>query len=307
MAATELAREPLRQSVRAKKRVWSGKRRRIAVRLVLYVAIIGGVVLFAFPFFWMVGSSLKSAQEIFQIPPRIIPSAFSWSNYRIALERFDFFGGLANTMIIVAGVEIGRLLSVPIAAYAFARIDFPFRRSLFILLLATMMLPYYVTLVPQFILFKDLHWLNSFLPLIVPSFFGGGGAFFIFLLRQFYQSLPREYDDAAMIDGCGHFKVFWRIILPQSKPALVVLAIFTFTTEWNDFFGPLIYLTDPSKQTLAVKFETWVSALTAPGVTREPFSHVLAIAVLITVVPVGLFFLFQRYFLRGLVVTGIIG
>ncbi len=281
------------------------RRRRWPVRLALHFVVVLGAVLFLFPFLWMLASSLKPDTEIFLIPPRLLPSAFAWSNYKIALERFDFFGGLANTMIIVVGVEIGRLLSVPMAAYAFARINFPFRRVLFILVLATMMLPYYATLIPQFIIFRDLHWINTFLPLIVPSFLGGGGgAFFLFLLRQFYLGLPREYDEAAMIDGCGYFKTFWHIILPQSKPALIVMIIFTFTTEWNDFFGPLIYLS--SRQTVAVKFAIWVANATGEnGTVPEPFSHILAISVILTAVPVVLFFCTQRYFLRGLTVAGI--
>jgi multiple sugar transport system permease protein len=290
----------------ADKTLWGRARvRRLSGRLILHLIVIMGALLFVFPFLWMILTSLKPEKEIFLIPPTLWPSSFDWGNYKEALERFDFIGGLVNTMIIAGGVEVGRILSVPIAAYAFARLNFPFRRILFGLVLATMMLPYYVTLVPQFIIFRDLHWLNTFLPLIVPSFFGVGGAFFIFMLRQFYLGMPSEYDDAAMIDGCGYFGVFWHIILPQSKPALAVLAIFTFTTEWNDFFGPLIYLTDANKQTLALKLQSWVASQTAPGVVPEPFSHILAVSVVVTLIPVGLFFFTQRYFLQGLVVSGL--
>ena len=271
-------------------------------RLILHIIIIVGALLFAFPFVWMIGKSLTPDKELFLLPSKIWPSSLDWANYKVALEQFDFLGGIANTMIIVVGVEIGRLLSIPLAAYTFARINFPFRRTLFALVLMTMMLPYYVTLIPQFIIFRDLHWLNTFLPLIVPSFFGVGGAFFIFMLRQFYLGMPRDCDDAATIDGCGHFGVFWYIILPQSKPALAVLAIFTFTTEWNDFFGPLIYLSSSDKQTLAVKLQAWVASQTAPGVVPEPFSHILAISVVVTLIPVALFFCTQRYFLQGLVI-----
>jgi ABC-type glycerol-3-phosphate transport system permease component len=230
-----------------------------------------------------------------------------FSNYPQALANFPFLQTGLNTMIIVLGVEIGRLLSASLAAYAFARVRIPWRRAFFILVLSTMMLPYHVTLIPQYILFRDLGWLNSFKPLIVPSFFGGG-AFFIFLLRQFFMTIPKEYDDAARIDGCGTLGIYWRIILPLSKPALGTVAIFTFMGEWNDFFAPLIYLNTPDKWTLALAIKTWeLTQQSGLGYKPQPYNHIMAIATLITLVPMVMFFFTQRYFVQGVVVSGIKG
>lgn len=280
--------------------------RKASGRTVVYVLLIAGGVLFAIPFFWMISTSLKPETEVFDYPPRWLPSVLQWANYPEALLRFPFARSLSNTMTIIIGVEIGRLVSVPLAAYAFARIRFPLRGPLFIVVLASMMLPYYATLIPQFLVFRKLGWLDSFLPLIVPAFFGVGGAFFIFMFRQFYLSIPKEYDEAAMIDGCGYFRIFWHIILPQSKPALAAMAIFTFMWEWNDYFGPLIYLTDPNNYTLALTFKIWeVTQQTGLGYEPQPFNRIMAIATLITSVPILIFFFGQKYFLRGIVVSGV--
>jgi multiple sugar transport system permease protein len=261
--------------------------------------------LFALPFYWMVATSLKPQDEVLAVPPSWFPSTLVWSNYSNALSEFPFVRGVVNTTIIVILVELGRLFSVPLAAYAFARLEFRGRNVLFFLVLATMMLPVYVILVPQYLIFRDLGWLDSILPLVVPAFFGVGGAFFIFLLRQFYMSIPREYDDAAMLDGCGRLRIFWYIILPLSKPALATMAIFTFLETWNDFLAPLIYLDSPEKYTLALYFQRWANVPT--GVAPQPFSEIMAAAMVICLVPIVIFFLGQRYFLRGLVVSGVQG
>lgn len=284
------------------------RRRRAGRRALIYAMLLVGAVVFAFPFYWLVSTSLKPTGEVLLFPPTWFPWPLQWVNYEHALAAFPFLRGLGNTMIILVAVEIGRLLTVPIAAYAFARLRFPLRNFLFIVVLCTMMLPYYVTLIPQYLIFRDLGWLNTFLPLTVPSFFGVGAAFFIFMMRQFYLSIPKEYDDAAMVDGCGRLRVFWHIILPQSKPALAAMAIFTFVEQWNDYFGPLIYLTDSSKYTLALSFQAWqITQQTGLGYKPHPFNEIMSVATLITLVPVLVFFLTQRYYLRGLTVSGIQG
>ncbi|MEM7132258.1 MAG: carbohydrate ABC transporter permease [Chloroflexota bacterium] len=174
--------------------------------------------------------------------------------YVEALVRFPFFLALQNTLIITISVISGRLLSASLAAFAFARMRFRWRDPLFILVLATMMIPYHVTLIPTYILFNKLGWSDSFLPLIVPNFLGLG-AFYIFLLRQFFLSIPREMDDAARIDGCSTLGIYWRIVLPLSKPALATVSIFTFLEQWNDFLAPIIYLNSPQKHTLAIAMQ----------------------------------------------------
>jgi multiple sugar transport system permease protein len=281
--------------------------RRGLKRVLLYTFLVGGAVIFAFPFYWLVSTSLKPEQDVLRFPPDWIPNSLEWRNYPDALSRFPFLRGLANTLTIVIAVEVGRFISIPIAAYAFSRLRFPGRNIFFFVVLGTMMLPYHVTLIPQYLIFRDLGWLNTFLPLTVPSFFGVNSAFFIFMMRQFYLSIPKEYDDAAMLDGCGYFGVFWHIILPQSKPALAAMAILTFTEQWNDYYGPLIYLSDPDKYTLALNLQGWQRTDAGGGFLDVPYNQIMAVASLITFVPVAVFFCTQRYFLRGLTISGVQG
>lgn len=283
--------------------LWS----RLSSQLLLYLVVIVGAIVFAFPLVWLLGTSLKPESDVFLFPPNLIPHQFVWGNYPDALVLFPFLQGFTNTMIIVTGVEVGRLLSATLAAFAFARIRFPFRNTLFILVLCTMLLPYHVTLIPQFLIFRDIGWLNSFLPLTVPAFFGGG-AFYIFLLRQFFLGIPKEYDDAAEIDGCSPLGTYWRIILPLSKPALGAVAIFTFMGEWNDYFGPLIYLNRPENYTLALSFKIWeLTQQSGLGYKPQPYNRIMAVATLITLIPMAVFFFTQRYFIQGVVISGLKG
>jgi len=289
-------------------RARSGIRWAYLIRQVLrYLAVIVGAIIFAFPLVWLVGTSLKPESDVFVFPPNLIPREFHWENYPEALVRFPFAQGFKNTMIIVFGVAVGRLFSATLAAYAFARMRFAFRNQLFILVLSTMMLPYHVTLIPQFLIFRDIGWLNTFYPLTIPAFFGGG-AFYIFLLRQFFLGLPKEYDDAAEIDGCSPLGTYWRIILPLSKPVLGTVAIFTFMGEWNDYFGPLIYLSRSENYTLALQFKIWeLTQQSGLGYQPQPFNRIMAVATLITLVPMLMFFFCQRYFIQGVVISGLKG
>jgi len=206
-----------------------------------------------------------------------------------------------NSFIIVTLVVLGTLLSCSFSAYGFARLRAPGRNLIFMILLATLMLPSAVTLVPTYLLFNELGWINTFLPLVVPSFFGN--AFFIFLLRQFYLTIPRELEEAATIDGANSFRIWWHIMLPLSKPVLATVAVFSFIGTYNDFFGPLIYLTDDSKRTIAVALSYF------QGSPRMgPQRHLLMAAVTASILPsLALFLAAQRYFVRGIVMTGIKG
>jgi multiple sugar transport system permease protein len=281
------------------------RRMRVLRRGSIYAMVIIGFVVFAFPLYWLVITSLAPEKDVFLFPPKLIPTTFDWQNYRDALRTFPFLSGLRNTLTIALGVQIGQLISVPLAGYAFARLRFRLRRVLFVVLISTLMIPPYVTIIPQYLIFRDLHWVGTFLPLTVPSFFGVGAAFFIFMFRQFFLSIPRDYDDAAMIDGCGRLRVFWHVILPQAKPAVAVMCIFSFIATWNDYFGPLIYLLKPSTYTLALDFYAW--QMPQPPLQQQPYNHIMAIATLITLVPLAIFFFTQRYFMRGLIVSGIQG
>lgn len=283
----------------------SGKQ--VAGQALIYLLLLAVGFMLAVPFIWLISSSLKTETDAFAIPPSFIPNPVQWSNYVTGLTEFPFVRSTINTMILVVWVMVGTVLSASLVAYGFARVRFPGRTSLFILVLSTMMIPSHVTLIPQYLLFRELKWLDSFKPLIVPSFFGGG-AFYIFLLRQFFLTIPLDYDDAARIDGCGTFAIFWRIILPLSKPALGTMAIFTFMGQWNAFFEPLIYLNRFESQPLAVALTTWVQ--TAHGSTSMhyvPWVAIMAVSTLIALPPVMVFFFAQRHFIQGVVVSGMKG
>jgi len=274
--------------------------RQTLVRVLIYAVLIGLGFCLMIPFFWMLSSSLKTRDEIFLIPPTWIPDRPIWQNYPEALRRMGFAQALKNTVIITGSVIVGDLLSASLVAYGFARVRFRGKGTLFLLCLSAMMIPGQVTMIPKYILFRMLGWLDTYLPLVVPAYLGGG-AFNIFLLRQFFLTVPLEMDDAARIDGCSTLGIFWRIILPLSKPALAAIAIFSFFGSWNDFMSPLIYLTNPRTYTLAVALRFFRDE-------REIYwSHLMA-ASLVTMLPcLVLFFFTQKYFIQGVVVSGVKG
>jgi len=249
----------------------------------------------------MISTSLKTNAEAFIFPPRWIPRHPLWSNYPLALTTIDYFLYLRNTVFITFGALLGQVLSASLVAFAFARLRSRFRDAMFIVLLATMMLPGQVTLVPVYLMFRAFGWLNTFLPLIVPAYFGGG-AFSIFLLRQFFSTLPVELDDAAKIDGCGSFTIYSRIILPLAKPALATVAIFGFFGYWNDFMGPLIYLSKNSLYTLSLGLQFYVSS------EGQVQWNLMMAATCVSILPLlVVFFSAQRTFVQGVALTGLKG
>jgi ABC-type glycerol-3-phosphate transport system permease component len=252
------------------------------------------------PVAWMLSTALKTRIEIAQFPPRWLPADPQWQNFSDALTFLPFATYFKNTAIITAIVLIGDVLVNSIIGYAFGRLRAPGKEILFVLVLSTMMVPYQVLMVPQYVLFHRLGWVDTIRPLTIPAFFGS--AFLIFLLRQFYRSIPPELDDAARIDGCGYIAIWWRIMAPLSKPALAAAAIYSFTYNWNDFTAPLIYLNSPDKMTVAVGLASFRHRYGA-----TPW-HLLMAASLVAVLPcVILFFVAQRYFIQGIVVTGVKG
>jgi len=273
-------------------------------RSVLYaLAIICGLA-FALPFFWTVSSSLKPISEIYLFPPTLWPNEFRWANYGDVFRLAPFARFIWNTVVITAFAMVGQILSAAAVAYGFARFRFPGREWLFFLVLSTMMLPWQVTIVPTFLLFRYLGWINTFLPLIVPSYFGGG-AFFIFLLRQFFLTIPKDLDEAAKLDGASSIRIFWNIILPLSKPALAAVAIFAFIQHWNEFIGPLIFLNSTEKFTLSIGLRYF---MVNPFESDEPREAILMAASLIVALPpLLLFFMAQKYFVRGIITTGLKG
>ena len=277
----------------------SGPTRRRVAKVLGYGAALIVAILFLLPLFWMISSSLKPNYQVLEFPPRWLPDPIRWTNYLEALTYVPFGRYTLNTLLIAAMTILGHLLSCTVVAYAFARLRAPGKDFLFLVLLATMMLPYPVTMIPIYIGFKTLGWVNSFLPLIVPAFFGS--PFYIFLLRQFFLTLPAELEDAARVDGANTLQMIWHIILPISTPALATVAIFTFQASWNDFLGPLIYLHDQSKYTVSLGLNFFRSSYDVR------WAYLMA-ASMVTMLPVILiFFLAQKLFIEGITLTGMKG
>lgn len=264
----------------------------------LLLALVGTLLMA--PLAWLVSSSLKPEGRIFTLPPEWIPNPIRWSNYADVFGRFDFGRYAWNSTVVTFWSTLGNVASAALVGFGFARLRFPGRDKLFLLVLSTVMVPYHVTLIPTYVLFRELQWLDTYLPLIVPAWIGGS-AFNIFLMRQFFMRLSFELDDAARVDGASIWQIFTQIVLPQSKPALGVVAIFSFLGSWNDFFGPFIYLNSVEKYTLPLGLRMFQS-------TEGTQWHLLMAASVITAVPcVVLYFVAQRYFVQGVVFTGLKG
>lgn len=267
--------------------------------VLVYVLLVSISALFLLPLFWMITSALKPNYQVLAFPPVWIPNPPKWSNFREALTYVPFGRFSINTIIIAFGTIVGTVLSSTVVAYGFARLRAPGKNALFVVLLATMMLPYPVTMIPLYVEFNTIGWVNTFLPLIVPAFFGV--PFYIFLLRQFFMGIPTEFEDAARIDGANTLQILWHVILPMSKPALATVAILTFQATWNDFLPPLIYLHDQTKYTISLGLNFFRSTYTIN------WAYLMA-ASLVTMLPVVLLFFFaQRLFIQGITLTGIKG
>jgi multiple sugar transport system permease protein len=276
----------------------SRKNRGPVATILIYALLLGAGLAFLAPFVWMVSTSLKPLNETMSLPPRWMPSVFQWRNYPDAIHAMGYFWRyVGNTLFVCVMTVIGTVASSSLAAYGFSRIDWKGRDKLFLVLLSTMMIPFPVIMVPIFGLFKELGWIGTFRPLWVPAFFAG--AFNVFLLRQFFLSLPRDISDAARMDGCNEFQIFLRIILPLCKPALLVVALFQFMFSWNDFLAPLIFLTEQKDFTLALGLQSFQSQ---QGGTAW---HQLMAASTLVVLPVLILFFFtQRAFMEGISSTG---
>lgn len=273
--------------------------RDMMMKTIVYAILIGFGILVLIPFFWTISTALKTVRQALSTPPVWIPWPLQWQNFGIAIEMMDFWRAFSNTMIICFTEIVGQLISCSLVAYGFARLRAPGRDVFFFICISTMLIPHQVLIIPRFVMFKELGWLDSFLPLVVPSFFGG--AMNVFLLRQFFMTIPLELDDAAKIDGCGYLGVFFRIMLPLCKPALAIVAIFTFMHNWKEFMGPLIYLNSSKNFTLALALMSFQT---------EGFIdwHLwMAGAFLTMIPPLILFFFAQKYFIQGIVFTGIKG
>ena len=272
--------------------------------LLLYVTLVLLSIMFVFPFFWTITSSLKAPDEILNFPPSLFPAVPQWHNYVQVFQRAPFAQWILNTIFVVALATLGTVLSASLVAYSFARFRYRGRDLIFILTLGTMMLPSQVTLIPQYILWSKMHFVNTLFPLWVPQWFGGG-AFNIFLLRQFILTLPRDLDEAATIDGASRFHIFRRVILPLCLPALATVVIISFISNWDDYLTPLVYLNSETQYTLALGLSLFKNY---PETGGEPLQHLLMAASVMTILPpMLLFFAAQRYFVQGIVLSGIKG
>ncbi len=273
-------------------------------RVVIYVLLLGLGLLFFLPFLWMISTSLKNDPQVYHVPPIWFPSPRLWSNYPEAMKQVPFGRFFINTLWYAVPSTVGTVLSCAIPAYGFARFRWRGRDLLFFICLATMMIPFQVQMIPLFITFKKLGWVNTYLPLVVPSFFGN--AYSIFLLRQFFMSIPLELSDAARIDGCGEFMILWRIILPLSRAALAVVGLFQFMGAWNDYLGPLIYLNNMKKYPIALGLQQLRATYHAAN-QKLVWPYLMAASTVVIAPILILFFFTQRTFIEGITVTGIKG
>ena len=267
--------------------------------ILIHVALIGASIAMLYPLLWLLAASVRPENEIFT-SASIIPSSFSldayirgWNGLRTS------FGVFFTNSFIISGLSVvGNVMACSMAAYAFARLNFKYKNFWFAMMLMTLMLPYQVTLIPQYVLFRQLGWVNTFLPLVVPKFLAADG-FFIFLMVQFFRGLPKELDEAAQMDGCSPWRIYWKIIIPLSMPVLATAAIFTFIWTWDDFFGPLIYLSEMKSYTVMLGLRTFTDST-----GTSDYGGLFAMSVL-SLVPIFLFFLFfQRLLIEGIATTG---
>jgi ABC-type glycerol-3-phosphate transport system permease component len=274
--------------------------RELIRRAIAYIVLILGSLAMIGPFAWMVSTSLKQEGSVFIFPPVWIPHPVRWDNYVTLFSLVPFGNAFVNSVIVATAATVGQVLSASLAAYAFARLRFRGKNVLFIIFLATMMVPSQVTLIPTFILFRAIGWINTLLPLTVPAFFGS--AFGIFLLRQFFLTLPHELFEAAVIDGASPPHMYWRLALPLAKPALATFGVFVFMGAWNDLITPAIYINDMGKMTLPLVLAEFINAFGA-----DYTAHTMAGAVLSVLPLLIAFLLAQKYFVQGITLTGLKG
>jgi multiple sugar transport system permease protein len=272
---------------------------KLVEKIAAHAALIALSVIFMVPFFWMVSGSLKTGPDLNAFPVIWFPSTLTLENYIAGLQVFPFGRYLLNTLIVCVFSMIGAVLSSSFVAYGLSRIEWRWRTPLFVILLSTLMVPFYVTMVPLFTMFRAMGWTNTYLPLIVPQFFGV--PFFIFLLRQFFLSIPKEMSESARLDGANELMIYWRIILPLAKPALAAVALFQFLASWNDLLGPLIYLSDADSYTLSLGLTFF------RGEYATQFGPLMAASTVVVIPVIIVFFFAQRTFIQGITLTGVKG
>ena len=280
--------------------------RRVVFLVVLYSLALGLSLSFLFPILWAVGASLKPLGEVYRYPPSFFHWPLRWDNYSTALSKLPFFRFICNTFVIALSSAVGQVLSAALAGYAFARLKWKWREFWFICLLATMMLPNQILLIPHYLIFKNLGWVNTYKPLILPAWLSagivggtGGGAFFVFLFRQFFKGVPQELEDAARIDGASELRIFAQIFLPLSKSIVIIVAILSFFSHWKDFMVPLIYLSDYETYPISLGLRMYQTVEGGSSIHYLMAASVVALFPLLVV-----FFIAQRYLSKGMLLTG---
>jgi len=278
----------------------TGKRRsgkRVLRETVIPHLLLGLVgLLFLFPFAWLALTSIKTEYEIFKVPIVWWPTEFQWSNYSLAVTTIPFLRYTLNTLLICVLAIAGQLISSPLVAYGLSRIHFKGRDFIFLVMMATMILPYQVTMIPLYVLFNNLGMLDSYWPLVLPAFFGS--AFYIFLLRQFFMNIPYELTESAKMDGASEFRIYWQMILPLAKPAVFTVALFQFLGSWGDFLGPLLYLNSEEKWTLSIGLRSFI------GEYDVSWGLLMAASTIFTVPIIVMYFFVQKTFIQGISMTG---
>lgn len=283
----------------SERRLVSRRTMKIVRKVLLYAALIGGSLFFLFPLAWMVGTSLKTIDEVGRSQTTLLPAVPQWENYSKLLHEQAFYRSYFNSIYVVTMVVIGTVTSVALVAFAFSRLEWKGRGVVFALMMSTLLLPYQATLVPQYVLFHELHWIRTFNPIILPGFFAGGASL-VFLLRQFMLGIPKELDEAAMIDGANPIQIWWYIIIPLCRPALATISVFLFVGQWNNLLQPLIYLQKSELYTMPI----YVAQKNNLQESPLPWQDVMSASVLFIIPVLILFILTQRYFVESVTLTG---
>ena len=283
-------------AVQAKRTHWL---RTISQSIFSHTLLIIGGSFFAMPLVYMLSTSLKATRQIAKFPPELIPDPFIWANYPDVFIYAPMHRYLLNTLFIIVPSIFGSAVTSSLAAYAFARLRAPGKNIIFMVLMATMMLPGVVTMIPTYIVFAKLGWVGTFKPLVIPVLLGN--AFYIFLMRQFFTTIPRELEDAALVDGCSRWRIFWTIILPLAKPIMATVTVFAFMSSWNDYMGPLIYLSDKTQYTLSLGLQVFISN------HRTDWGLLMAASSMMVAPIIVLFFVAQKQFVQGITLTGLKG
>jgi multiple sugar transport system permease protein len=285
---------------------WKSQRlRRIVFKVFIYLLLFAGSIIFLSPLGWMISTSLKRLEDVWNPTMVWIPQPIQWQNYVAALKTLPFLLYVQNSIFVATVGMIGSVLSAAVVGYGFARFHFPGRNALFMVLLGTMMLPGTVTFIPVYVMFAKIHWIYTYLPLLVPPFLGA--AFNIFLMRQFIMTIPVELDEAARMDGANSLQIFWSILLPLMRPAIATVAVFSFMAGWNDFFGPLLYLRD-NQYTLSIGLAFYrAMQLSSASLSQTNWHYMMGIATLAMIPNVVIFFFAQKQFLQGITLTGLKG